>query len=149
MSSYLPYFVNGCISAVVGLASGWFGHILAGIRESACRRAAFRDLLSVQIDRCKRVNVAALQPGQLFDIHRAALGVVADESARMRGHIRRGNISPFDTARSAYQALRQVDVEPHDRFDPATNPTAILFANYEQGRNRIVVLLQELIASAE
>jgi hypothetical protein len=141
MATFLSYFFTVCLS----FGAGYFAHVLSMKRESSTRLRVLRDLLYVELEKLERIDLKSLQPGDLYQAHQKSVTILINECAKIQEDIRYRNRQQFKAAHKTYSGLQKQDVEPYDRYDPVSNPTAILFPNYEKGRDRLAGLLRSMM----
>jgi hypothetical protein len=126
------------------IAANWF----TTWRDQRVRKHAFRGYVRSILAEIQAIDLEALQEGQLLQKQQATVQALRAECAKVYEDICSASRTKFEEAWVTYCGLTKQDVEPHDRFDPVANPTAILFPNYERGRERIATLLTEILRHA-
>ena len=133
--------------------SGFLTHWLASRRETIARRRAFRNLLSVQLD--KLLDVVDTPDANLIETYKSSRPVVRDECAKILADIRRSQIDRFRSTRAAYLELKEADIENRN-----TKAMLAISRNveerrhrrvndYDLGRERLKMLLKGMIDCAK
>ena len=144
-----PQIILGIAALFTGgldgaIAANWF----TIWRDRRVRKHAFRGYVRSILAEIQATDLKALQEGQLLQKQQAAVQAIRAECAKVYEDISSASRAKFETAWVTYCGLRKQDVEPYDKLDPVASPTAILFPNYERGRERIAALLKEMLNHA-